>query len=132
MRASPDDMVARRVVVRAGTQSVEATVISEDASIAIPDKVEPSSGMDKAVVDEEKAPMGTVSVRAVASPRDVVVLPRTAAPPEDSADRSNGLTVDPTTGNLVGTYVPSLRAAHGDGDGFGVPVSGLGDGVTCG
>ena len=131
VRASPDDMVARRVVVRAGTQSWEATVISEDASIAIPDKVEPSSGMDKAVVDEEKAPMGTVSVRAVASPRDVVVLPRTAAPPEDSADRSNGLTVDPTTGNLVGTYVPSLREAHGDGDGFGVPVSGLGDGVTC-
>ena len=70
--------------------------------------------------------MGTVSVRAVASPRDVVVLPR---PPPDS-DRSNGLAVDPATGNLVGHLVPSGSGGQSS-DGLGVPVSGLGDGVTC-
>ena len=95
VKASPDDMVARRVVVRAGDQSWEATVISEgldEISISpIPAAAVANTGTKEdaaadatskapikaaVLLPEERAPIGTVSVRANASPRDVVLLPR--------------------------------------------------------
>ena len=146
VKASPDDMVARRVVVRAGDQSWEATVISEgsdEISISpIPVAAVANTGTKEdaaadatsaapikaaAVLPEERAPIGTVSVRANASPRDVVLLPRGS----QRDGPATGFAVDSVTGDLTGEYTPSLREAHSPESDPGVAVTGLGPGVTC-
>ena len=131
--ARPGRVVARRVVVRAGQSWGPPSSPRRRRSRSDPPprsrgRPRNQEGRFRYVWRRRRGarPMGTVSVRAVASPRDVVVLPR----PRPDSDRSNGLAVDPTTGNLVGAYVPSSSGGQSSRR-VDVPVSGPGGGVAC-